>query len=327
MRNRYKHNIWVIIVIIVLVMNFTGCQLAIKEYDINQNTDTLCGVFVTIGSIDKLLGNQEMSDINITKSINGNFVFNNNDGLLPNDTNIRGYLIDTKHDQGTINKIVKFDGIDGYYMGLHKYVDAEGEKYSVTISDDKFNASHIDTNISDKVEELNIEGTLSAKINYQESIYINPVYLKSDGTYYPVRGFPIPSSVHILSNNMYSQTISSTTTKTEDGDYNSQKVSFKVNIKIVEPVTQIFIREMNYNNELIKVSEYLPESPYEYVVNSNTKYIIVEDIISNDSNDNTINRSLYNIDYNNLDNIFISHPCDFLEDDIILGGKSIHFVK
>lgn len=126
---------------------------------------------------------------------------------------------------------------------------------------------------------------------------------------------------------MYSQTISSTTTKTEDGDYNSQKVSFKVNIKIVDPVTQIFIREMNYNNELINVSEYLPESPYEYTVNPNTKYIIVEDIISNDINDNTINRSLYNIDYNNLDNITISHPCNFLEDDIILGGKSIHFVK
>lgn len=126
---------------------------------------------------------------------------------------------------------------------------------------------------------------------------------------------------------MYSQTIRSTTTKTEDQDYNSQKVSFKVNIKIVDPVTQIFIREMNYNNELIKVSEYLPESTYEYVVNPNTKYIIVEDIISNDINDNTINRSLYNIDYNNLDNITISHPCNFLEDNIILAGKSIHFVK
>lgn len=323
--NRYKHNISAIIVIIVLVMNFTGCQLAMKDYDV-KNTGTLCGVFVTIGSIDELLGTKEMSDKSITKKTNGSLVFTNNQ-LLPNDSNIRGYLIDTKSDQGTINKTVKFDGLDGYYMGLHEYEDAEGERYQVTISDDKLNASHIGTNLSDKTEEINIEGTLTAIINYPESIYINPVYLRSDGSYYPVRGYPVPSSVHVLNGNTYSQTISNTTTQTENGDSKSKKISFKVNINITDPIDQIFIREMNFNNELIKVAEYFPESPDEYVVNPNTKYIIVEDIMTNDLNDKTINRSLYNIDYNNLDNNFISHPCNFLENDIILGGKSIRFVK
>lgn len=303
-----------LLLVMFLIIQFTGCQLAIEDATINNNSQKLCGLLLTIGSdwpstMDSSFDNM---DINIGK--NGKITFYDKGFASINNQEVEGQLID--------NSTMLFDGVEGYFMGLIE-IEENGIISHGLMADPEFHNGKISSNITDEGEEDSCEITFSVDNNFNQSIHLNPVYKRGDGTYYAVKGemgIMIPGdSVGLTHSNTFDETFITTI----DGMNKKMKNSFKVNVETVEPSDKIIIKEMNQMDELVKSTEYSYDDPEEYKVNPNTNYIIVEEW-ENDSLDNPINRSIYSM--RNISNDErISHLWNIPGEKKIVIKKEIHF--
>lgn len=321
MVNRMK-NIATILIAILCILQLTGCQLAVTNEGMND--DELCGVFVTVGNHDmmyqdKTLDEGELKNINISRNKDGTYSLNQ-DNIFNSHTTYEGTKMD--------NDLIEFKDLKGYYLGLNHITLDNGETSKGTTSDPKFSKNHYKVSMLDNGSENTIEGTLYVKNNFNNSLFINPVYQRKDGSFYTILG----SSMGVMirerdSGDSYSQTISYSKNSTVDGKSKTNKISFITNFNVVDVVDHIIIKEMNQNDQLIKETTYLPNDPTEFAIQSNTTYIIVEDHVIDDSQYSMIKRHIYDVDNNSDNNMSISHPCYFNEDDGIIGGRSIIFIR
>lgn len=316
---KIMHLIVVIMVISFSAVILTGCQLAKETGSMNANGERLCGVFVTFDSEASKWKEQNIENVEFNINKKGEVVFKDGNGFSSTNSKIEGVV---SKDGGPIT----FDGIKGYYMGEVQIEDEKGQKNSTSLAEQGFHDVKFAFNIMDEQEESNSEGTLSVGPDFRDIININPVYQREDGTYYTMigqgMGFMISGE---SSGQIYSQTLDNSMTQTINGKTSLQKTSYKVNVAVADEAEQIFIKEMNQNDELIKTTEYLRDDLDKFIVDSKTKYVIVEELMNNVLEGNYVKRSIYGLQQNLYDS-HVLHTCNFSGDNGVMGLKTVQFV-
>lgn len=222
---------------------------------------------------------------------------------------------------------VKFDGLEGYYMGMIKIKASNGEYCDTMVSDPGFYDVKYATNVTDTKEEQTCEATLYFSSRFRVDFYLLPVYLTDDGTYYTIPGSAQGASYEgLTSGGSCSQSIDSAITTSSDGNSKTKKNTFIVHEAIVDEAKKTVIKEMNQEDELIKTTEYLQSSPDEFVVDSETAYIIVEEVLNNASKGDYTKRSIYTLQPMDSKESPISHRSNFPGENGVIGQKTIQFI-
>lgn len=303
-----------------LVLQLTGCQLAKKDGALNRKTENLCGVFVTTGPRSTSLNEQALENMDFTASNNKAVTFDEEDWASLYMRTVEGAV--------SANSSIKFEGADGYFMGLIQSKNKSDQTDSTFVTDSEFHDIKVHVNLTDKGEEKSYETTLSIGTGFHEIVYMNPVYQRRDGTYYTTIGQAMGSLISDQSlGNLYSSTLDNTIANTENSITHFDKITFKVNIAVVDEPKQIFIKEMNPNDELIKNTEYLLSFPEEFVVDRSTEYVIVEEVINRVPDGDYVKRSIYSLGQKDLANELICHLLNFPGENKILNSRSIQFVR
>jgi hypothetical protein len=272
-----------------------------------HNTESLCGLFVTIGN-------------DIGDSFDGREVNINSKGELEisssNDT-IEGIMKDGH---------VKFGDIPGYYMGLVE-VDLNNSMNNCYGADKGFNDVNVAINSKDGIDEHGYEATITVSSKTQKLIDINPVYVREDGSIYTVPGQDVGyMNYGTSSGEIYSQTISDEKSSTQGGIVKTEKKSFTVTLVIADEAKHVMIKEMDKRDSLIKTTLYSQEDADDFIVNPNTSYVIVEEQMTNSDNKEYTNRSVYSIENNNLKDENVNHTCKYPGEGGVIGTKTIHFI-
>ena len=305
--------------VILCTLFFTGCQLAKPTNSDIYSSDRLCGVLITIGN-NNSLERQELSDEDITVNRKGKVELQDSALATAGEARVEGKAAKDGH-------TVVFDGIPGYYMGLLTEKGTTGEDCNVLMCDSSLNNLNVGVNITDEVKEQTCEATLYVNTGFSEAFYLNPVYLTSDGTYYTLLGHATGTSFSDSpSGSICSQTIKSNVTQTTDTSSKSEQSIYKVNVKSVDVVKKVVIKEMNHGDELIRSSEYLPDSPENYIVLKDTAYVIVEETLVNNQNAEYIKRSAYTPLPKSSDETGNQHLCNFSGENNVIHPKSINFM-
>jgi hypothetical protein len=306
---------------VMLLCTFTlaGCQLAIPTTNTNTTTDKLCGVFVTIGYRDLSMNEEAFKDTDVTINNNGEIIFDESTNAALHENRIEGKISKEKH-------TVIFEGISGYYMGNLQEQDANGEYYNSLMCDPGLSDVKYRINATDTSEEQNGEATLYVSMKFREAFYLNPVYLTSDGSYYTLLGNSQGVSFSGEMSTICSQTIDSAITKKIGDSSKTEKSSYKINVAVVETVTKVMMKEMNQNDELIKVTEHLPNSPDEFIVDSETSYVIVEEILDSSLKVNGVKRSIYLPLPRDSYETSNQHCCNFPGENGVIAQKFIKFI-
>ena len=287
--------------ILFSIVTMSGCQLALEKTSSDENTDEICGIFVTIGQ-----GNS------IDKKIEG-----------------------TVAKDGTAN----FGGLDGYYMGLVEYYDEHNESVkgmsAKGLHDNNFSVfvdGSMNTMLADgkvdpsiNIEEQTCEATLYLTSNKRGVSRMNPVYHRKDGSYYiglsETPGFMFEGNGP---GNKLTQTLNKTYTTTEDGKTHTSKINLILHIEAFDEAKQIFIKQMNQNDELIRTTQYFRDDPDIFIVDSAAKYVIVEEDTINAEKGETVNRYIYDLD-KVIDDSEKGHTCHFADEKGVISDKKLQF--
>lgn len=302
-----------LLLVIFLITQVTGCQLAIE--DATKNSKKLCGIFLTIGSDWPSTMDSSFENVDFKVGKNGEITLDEKGIASLNDQEVEGELID--------NRTMKFNGVEGYFMGLIE-IEEDGIQSHGLMADPEFYKGKLSINVTDAGEENSCEITFSVATSFDQGVHLNPVYQRGDGSYYAIRG---GMGMLISGDNVgstHSQTLDEAFTTSSEGTTIQRKDSFKVNIEVVEPSDKLIIKEMNQMDELIKSTEYEHDDSKDYNVDHNTDYIIVEEW-ENDVLDSPVNRSVYSMKNLSSDER-ISHLWNIPWENNLVIRKEIHFI-
>jgi hypothetical protein len=307
-----------ILLISTFMFLLSGCQLAQETMYTEKGTDELCGVFVVLGykniidCEDKLLDN----NTKVEMDSNGNLTFKQ-----PNFP----YTVEGKPSEDATT--IYFDGLTGYYFGVHVDQDESGNDTNYISGDNGFRDVNIAVNDTDGERSSVNEATICIKSGFTDSVYVNPVYQRPDGSYYTTIGEGGLGFSGITTGCIFTKTFDTALTNTANGIKTSEKTSYKVNINVVDEANQIFIKEMNQKDELIKTTEYFAGDPDKFVLDSNTEYVIVEEQMKDSAGKTYLKRSVESLGIKDLSNEAVSHNCNFADDSGVVGLKTIEFTK
>lgn len=315
---KIRNGFCILVAFLFSVTIFSGCQLAQETVSESKKADQLCGVFVTFGFPNLPMNHSSIDDL----SVNENGEVSINTERLDTNAMVDG----TVYEDGTAN----FEGFEGYYLGLYHILGDQGEiESSGLVASEGFQDVKSSFKNMAEVQEEICEATLYVATGFNDVFYLNPVYRREDGSYYTLIGQQIGSMFNGSEGNQRcSQSLDNSFSKTIDGVTKTEKISFKVTISAVTEVQQIYIKEMNQNDELIKTTEYLNNknnTPDQYVVDSNTEYVIVEEYTDSLSDSNRLIRNIYSLTKNSPDEA-ASHYCCFSGDNGIISRKELQFV-
>jgi len=319
MKNKKRFVISLTTILILLgTITLTGCQLARPSTNGNVTSDKLCGVFVTIGYENTAMDADALNNRNVTVDNNGELSFGEAADASFNGNRIEGNLSEDK-------TTVTFNGVSGYYMGNLHEEDENGEDNNRLMCDPGLGDVNYAINVTDNTEEQKGEATLDVSKKFHEPVYLNPVYLTSEGSYYTIMGNSQGSSCSGEIGTIYSQTIDSAITVKNEDSSKTESNSYKINVAIVEAAKTMVMKEMNQNDELVKATEYFATSPEEFTVDSETSYVIVEEVI-----DNSLMVKYKRICYVPLpkDSTETSnqHHCNFTAENGIIAPKIVKFI-
>ena len=319
MRNKRKSMILITMFMLLIAITLTGCQLAIPTNGTYNTTDQLCGVFVTIGynNLPRKEGAILKDAIKIDK--NGEISFDESINPSLYESRVEGKLDKEKN-------IVVFEGLSGYYMGNVRSKDAKGEAYNSLMCDPALTDVNYSVNVIDDSVENKGEATLYVSKQFREAFYLNPVYQTGDGSYYTILGNSTGLSFSGEVSSVFSQNIDSAITTKQGDSSKTEKNNYKINIAVVETVAKILIKEMNQNDKLVKVTEYLPGSPDEFIVNRETSYVIVEEALTGSRKDSNIKRSVYIPLSRTSTETSNQHRCSYPGENHVIAPKYVKFV-
>jgi len=130
---------------------------------------------------------------------------------------------------------------------------------------------------SDNETRIQKEGTIYIIPGSHTIVYINPVYQTTSGQVFLEPGGGFSVSQNETDGMIFAQTLSESTTITENGAENTHSISITTNIEAMFPPTRYSIIELCEDNIIIAVTEFMPsEAPQAIYTATNTAYIIVE---------------------------------------------------
>jgi len=263
MKNKRKY----LSIIILSLMLFTGCQLALEgKAGESIQGDRFIGVFITRGSS---IGSTVYKDTEIEEMTEEELA---NLPIDDNGSEGRFYATFSKED-----KTFDFNH-EGYSFFSVEIREDEELTYTAllgeVISD---SSSHFSVGVDEEKTEL--EGTILYSPEQGEVVwYLNRVYQEDDGDVYALPSGPgISSDDRTEEGSVLSQWQEEVTTVTENGKSKTVRTNVKVNfVKMFKP-EMIVVFEMDENSQVVSEKEYEPgELPETYKPQSETEYFIIE---------------------------------------------------
>ena len=277
-----KNKILCMILALLIVLTFSSCQLAHEELAQTKENDKLIGVFVTYEHLDLFDMESYLND-NIGKfSKGGNIVINGVDDKYNN----RLYATLVEEELAAVDSGEKhsmfsyvFEGLDGISMFAPTITDPiTGDSYSSSSSSNGISDSKYHIKSGDNEEGIELEGTIYVVSGaMSDAIYINPVYQSDDSKVYLQSGQGFMASGDNGEGGVYTQTMTDSTSRTENKTITTYTTSIKLSIATMNPTEKVLIYQMDSENNIISKNEYLPTSvPQEMMAEKSCEYFIVE---------------------------------------------------
>lgn len=250
-------------ILMLSLMLFTGCQLALEGKAGDSGEDRFVGVFVTRGSG---IGPMTLKDREKEEMTEEELAWERGEGD-------EKYYARFSEDEKTF----VFDH-EGYGFFAVEIKESEDNIYSSIMGDVITDpSSHFSVGEDEEVHEL--EGTLfftpeSGEITW----YFNPVYQEEDGEVYAVNeGTGLATDPGLDEGLRMSQWKEEVTTFMENGKSRSARTHAKVNLEMMYRPIHILLLEMDENSQILVKNEYEPgKLPEQYEPLAETAYIMVE---------------------------------------------------
>lgn len=274
-----KNKIICIILAIVTMVAFTGCQLAHEDLAQAKINDRLIGVFVSYEYIDLFDIEGYLND-NIGKLANGSEIEIDGANSQYNNrlyaTLVEEELTTTDGEKYTKYKYV-FEGVDGISMFSPSITEpVTGDSYSSSSSDNGISDLKYNVKVGDNEKGIELEGTVYIASGMSMTLFTNPVYQSNDGKVYLLSGEGF-SSENIDEGEFFTSTMDDSTSITDNKITTTYTASIKLSIATMNPTEKVGIYQMDSENNIITKNEYLPgKVPEEIVPDKSCEYFIVE---------------------------------------------------
>lgn len=284
--------------IILLLLNMTGCQLALEDKGESNNRDRLIGILVTDEYLDLFDLEGYLND-NINKFSGGGSIMIEGDnreyeGRLYAKLTTKTLKDETGNTFDTREFV--FDDVKGiaYFFATVPATEDEGS-FTTSGSDEAISDGHMSIHHGDDEVKTSLEGTIYISMGQvDKSLYINPVCQSSDGSVYVTSGNGIMLASEQGEGSAYSQTLEETTTVTENGKSKTVSFYIKISLSIMLPPEKIIIMQMDKNSAIISKKEYVPGNlPDTIIPESDTDYIIVESYKRDSESKRITTRSIF----------------------------------
>ncbi|MDF1618040.1 hypothetical protein [Petrocella sp. FN5] len=260
----------------------SGCQLAVAEAGNTREEDKLVGVFVTEDYID-LFDFEAFASENSNKLIQGEEV-----------------LMDSKHEgrvYGTINENNPGDVVFEDYEGV-LFIDAsyekDGESYSRVGSSNQVSLVHISVKDNGK----SIEGTIFAKNAPVILAVLNPVYKTDEGEIYFTSGSGISMGNEDGGGGSMSMFLSEERTSRVGNSESTESFEVKINVEGIDEVDHYVLKQMDeHDNQIIAEKIYAHDVPSNIEVGDQAQYMILEKIGVDYEGKPLVERQIVNDDY------------------------------
>ncbi|MHC1721734.1 MAG: hypothetical protein AB9836_00870 [Aminipila sp.] len=312
--NRKYRNLGVFaLVMFIMSVCLSGCNLANPELQDIKKGDKLIGVFATF--------EEDLKDYEIQE---GDTLYYQEKKLVRADGSVRkltdkeikafdnGFTVEGKKQKdGTY----KFENIKGYCVVLTKDIDErDGESYMIAHSsedvyDVKTSIRINDFNGNNKSKETSydVEATIGVNAKANARVRINTIYQRNDGSVYTnIPGSDILSIDPVLgsrselgnSGMKISESYEDNLTGTGISAQSKKETkNFKINIEQMDFLQSTEVRQMDKNHQLIEVSG-INFSKKDQVLNleKNTEYVIVEEHFIDAKGNTYSKRTAYDCD-------------------------------
>ena len=301
-----------VFVAVTLLLALAGCQLAVEARGTSENTDMLCGMFVTFGS---MYSDEDVDDIDVEALLNGGTVTLGGGERKP-------VYAKAQEDDGVIGYV--FEGVEGIPL-FDTYYCAEGEENCYWVPG--YDHSLLEVMTTAGSQSMKLEGTLYVYMTpdlYDEDgqfvCYCNPVYQNSMGEVYMLpatSGMCIVSTddnpgddwepVNFAAGNLGTYSLSgSTMIKFQDQVEKSWTSEIGITIVGINNVQKYVLKEMNTQDGVISMLEITADNiPEAVTLRDDTAYAILEEYSDGEDGGTRIERSIVDM---NLDNFTVRFP-------------------
>jgi hypothetical protein len=304
-------NILIFLCCALVFLVFSSCQLARENAGAGMEEERLIGIFITTEPLDLFDFEGYIND-NLRRFQGGN--------ILINERNAQKYqgrlyavlvprvLTNEETGETVLTHEYVFEGVEGILYCAPSMQSADGVTgYVSAVTDPAISNGHANLSFGDDENSLSLEGTLFAIPSNKAIVYyFNPVYQSSGGDVYSVTGSGFTVSTETYSEgSIYSQTLESATTVTENGRAKTERMSVKISISVMFAPERITIVQMNPDNAVVKLTEYKPEKmPKEFTLEANAAYFIVETHKQDNRGNTIISREIYGRDVESIETFF-----------------------
>lgn len=241
-------------------LSLTGCALAKEELQAaSANGDEILGVLVTVG--DQEIQEQDSLEGQTFSSMK------ELEAALMRPDIAEGTQTEDDH--------FVFEGVKGAFMGvLAKEKDGVPTTHFVQ-EGEIFKDVKSNINVDDVGTTYQQEATVTATPEIRDSIYVNPVYRRGDGSVY----VELDNGGYLLSGmeggGVYSKTLTFESTRTINGKKENWKKEFTIHIEAEIPAREVRLKEYNEKDEVLKTSV-LSRNETEFTLLPETVYVLIE---------------------------------------------------
>ena len=287
-----------ILLVLLLVLSMTGCQLAKPEAE--STNDRLVGILATREYLDLF---------DMEAYLNDNLKLTGGDIVIDGDTrDYQGRIYATF--KGSTEDELQFSDLKGIHFVAARMND-NGEYYNRVYSNEGLLNAKTAYNYTDFEDSVSLEGEIWMVQTYGDlKVYLNPVYQDSDGHFYVTAGQGFHSSGDSVGG-VYTQTLEESHTVTEGKKTTVLSNSIKISVGIKPKPTEYRLLQMRDDNTIADLAIYAPgEMPEEITVLEDTAYLLLE---THQKNSNTI-RDIFNPDADHISTLYAGEDGYLLED-------------
>ena len=282
---------------VLFALSLCGCQLAQKDASEDSATAHIIGVFITTEYLDLFDAEAYLSDQFIGVN-SGEVNFSENSDRYDGRYYATLQTIDDLHgpDSKTTYYQYQFPDLKGFAFFSANHPDSVdmsvflASNYDSAISD-----VHTSIFVTDAGERVELTGTLNLSMSFtNKEIFLNPVYETQDGRVYVESGDSFMQGCTTSEGTFVTQTISDTTTTTNNGVSETNGNSIALSIAFLYSPEKIVIVQMDQNSAVVDRAEYAPgELPETLTPESTTNYIILETHKVDSDGSPVVTRDLY----------------------------------
>lgn len=202
-----------------------------------------------------------------------------------------------------------FDSVEGFaYLAPRVPATDTRDSYVSSFSDDAISDGHMALSYGDEESSLLMEGTIyCSSSGFERTYYFNPVYQSADGSVYALSGsgFSVSGDTEPSEGSLYSQTLTDSSTFTENGESQTETAMVKISLSVLFPPEKLVLLQMDSESNVIERTEYAAVALPETIAPlSDCAYLILESHKLDDTGAPLVTREIYSKDAEGLESFF-----------------------